>query len=228
MSSISSLTFLEISDSFDDWGLQPSIEAGKFLNMIGNFNSLEVLSLWLHPGATQFDDPVEPVNDRELLDRKGRQLPRLRRLKLDVIWNVFIPWFLTPDPGILHLPVVEEIELSLAIVPLSVQGALLQSFLDLYSSTVQVLVLHVMLETVPALDLGRFSALRLILFDVQGAPDEIQKVVDIVSTCPNRNREDPLRAIITNEEVQPSTIEGAEWILDKTYYEKYASASGSR
>ncbi|KAK1233926.1 hypothetical protein PQX77_002877 [Marasmius sp. AFHP31] len=227
--SISSLRFLEISDSFDDWGSQPSVELGKFLNMVGSFSALEVLSLFLHPGATHFSGPVVPVYDREPPDQKGRRhLPRLRRLKLNVVWNAFIPWFLVPDPGIPHLPVVEEIELDLAIIPLPVQVALLQSFLDLYASTVKVLVLQIMCETVPALNLGRFSALRLILFDIQGAPDGIQKLVDIVSTCPNRNREDPLRAIITNEGVQPSTVEGVDWILDKTYYEQYASISSSR
>ncbi|KAJ8088383.1 hypothetical protein PM082_022456 [Marasmius tenuissimus] len=218
----SSLTILEISDSSHGRGPQSSIEAGKILDVIGNFSALEVLSLWIPPGVTLANDPVEPVYDRESLARKARRsLPRLRRLKLDVIWNVFIPWFLIPEPGILHIPVVEVMELNLGHFPLLVQEALLQSLLDLYSSTLKELVLPIFWGTLPALNLGRFTALRSILFEVDGTPDEdddedqLQKLIDIVRTCPNRSREDPLRVIITNEDIEPGAIEGVDWILDE-------------
>ncbi|KAK1218142.1 hypothetical protein PQX77_019185 [Marasmius sp. AFHP31] len=205
---------------FGRLGPQSSIEAGKLLDVIGNFSALEVLSLWIPPGVQLINDPVDPVYDHESLARKARRsLPRLRRLTLDVIWNVFIPWFILPEPSILHLPIVEVMELDLGNFPLLVEEALLQSLLDLYSSTVKELVLHILWENVPALNLGRFTALRSVLFDVGCAPDEdddedqLQKLIDIVSTCPNRSREDPLRLIITSEDIEPRAIEGVDWIL---------------
>ncbi|KAK1218146.1 hypothetical protein PQX77_019189, partial [Marasmius sp. AFHP31] len=109
MSLSSSLTYLEIYDYFWGWGTQSSIIAGRVLNMIANLTVLEILSLYFDSPGKSISE-TEPVYDHEALAASPRRsLARLRRMHLDLVWNVFIPWFLIPDPGVVTLPVVETL-----------------------------------------------------------------------------------------------------------------------
>ncbi|KAJ8088392.1 hypothetical protein PM082_022465 [Marasmius tenuissimus] len=227
MSLSASLTYLDLSDYLWGWDPQSSIVAGRVLNLIANFTVLEVLSLYFDSPGKAISE-TEPVYDHEELATSPRQsLTRLRRLHLDLVWNVFIPWFLIPDPGVLTLPAVETLELNLACWPLRVALPLLQLFLDLYSSSVRDLILHVMWESLPAVDLSRYTALRSALFKVQGPPEEgeeknqLQNLVNIVSTCSQRVSREPLQAIVTNEDVKLANIEGVDWILDEWYFHEH-------
>ncbi|KAL0067784.1 hypothetical protein AAF712_005224 [Marasmius tenuissimus] len=245
MSLSASLTYLDLSDYLWGWDPQSSIVAGRVLNLIANFTVLEVLSLYFDSPGKAISE-TGPVYDHEELATSPRQsLTRLRRLHLDLVWNVFIPWFLIPDPGVLTLPAVETLELNLACWPLRVALPLLQSFLDLYSSSVRDLILHVMWESLPgviephlsgtacllessaAVDLSRYTALRSALFKVQGPPEEgeeknqLQNLVNIVSTCSQRVSREPLQAIVTNEDVKLANIEGVDWILDEWYFHEH-------
>ncbi|KAJ8088463.1 hypothetical protein PM082_022536 [Marasmius tenuissimus] len=220
----SSLTHLELVDYLPDEGPQSSIMAGTVLDLIGNFKVLEVLKMHFDAHDLWVMDPVEPVCDLALVRRSSLEssLPCLRRLQLDLMWNVFLPWFLIP--GILGVPDLKTLALNLAYLPLPPPVPLLQSFIDLYSPSLESLVVYVMWETLPSLDLSRFGLLRSILFRVRRPPKaagEFKKLIDVVSTAINRGHREsvPLRVIITHGEAElVAQIEGVRWILDARYY----------
>ncbi|KAK1223485.1 hypothetical protein PQX77_013643 [Marasmius sp. AFHP31] len=252
----SSLTHLELVDGdLPGWGRQSSIQAGDILSLIGEFNALESLSMYYGvQGRVPICDPVDPIYDPRYT-KLPPSLPRLRRLQLDAIWNVLLPWFLLPN--VLSFPSLETLSLTLACspAPLSVGVMLLQSFMDLYSSSAKDLTLYLTWRTIPGeicvvplnwepstnsrstspfaeftatLDFSRFTALRSISFRILGPSDEdgLKKLADIVSTCPNRRSANPLRVILTNDDVEPIAIEGIRWITDEKYFwERYDSSS---
>ncbi|KAL0067735.1 hypothetical protein AAF712_005175 [Marasmius tenuissimus] len=146
----SSLTHLELVDGdLPGWGRQSSIQAGDVLSLVGDFSALESLSM--NYGVQErvpVCDPVDPIYDPRST-KLPSSLPRLRRLQLDAIWNVLLPWFLLPD--VLSFPGLETLSLTLACspAPLSVGIPLLQSFMDLYSSSVKDLTLYLTWQTIP-------------------------------------------------------------------------------
>ena len=143
----SSITHLELLDNLPGWGREVSAEAGAILDVVGNFTVLEVLTMYYDtPGRGMGDDPISPIYNPHIT-KLPSSLPRLRRLELDVIWNAFLPWFLLS--GVLNFPGLETMELNLACYPFPVALPLLQSFLNLYSSSVRNLILRLMWWTLP-------------------------------------------------------------------------------
>ncbi|KAL0578927.1 hypothetical protein V5O48_003075 [Marasmius crinis-equi] len=216
-----SLTTLCLDGSFWGWGPFVSVRAGKILDLVGNCSGLEVLSMAYDTPGRAIEDAVSPEYQGEA---KKLWLPRLRHLDLDVVWNAFIPWFLIP--GAVSLPSLGKLELFLAVQPMRMETALLQSFLHLVSSTVVDLVICVMWETIPELDLSSFKALRSVLFRVSSwSSEEVghhQKIYDIVSTRPTpHNSECPLKVIITDDKMEPPYMEGVHWIADEWYYQDH-------
>ncbi|KAJ8088462.1 hypothetical protein PM082_022535 [Marasmius tenuissimus] len=211
----SSLTHLELDEGLDGLDTQLSVQAGTILSLVGSFSVLEHLAMY-NTARTSISDPIEPIRNARTTN-SSPSLPRLRCLRLKVIWNVFLPWFILP---VLDFPGLETMELTLNSSPFPVVLPLLQSFMDLYSSSVKDLILYFRWTTIPAIDLGRFTALRSVSFRISGDTRggdglEEAKLANIVSMCPNRSRTNPLRVILSviNEDVEPVAIEGIHWIV---------------
>ncbi|KAL0067789.1 hypothetical protein AAF712_005229 [Marasmius tenuissimus] len=210
-SSLTHLRIIRYLRGSDDWA---SITAGRLLELIGNFDALEILSLTCPAGTRRLTvDPISvPANSKQPLSG----LTRLRRLEVDLEWNVFIPWFLIP--GVSPFPDLETLELKFNQHYFSVRAPLLQPFFNLCSFAVKHLTISVRWRVLPVLDLSHFVCLRSICFTGLGAgpdPHHLQQLIDIVSTCPNRNTASPLRVYLTTyKELQgPSAIQGVEWIV---------------
>ncbi|KAJ8088385.1 hypothetical protein PM082_022458 [Marasmius tenuissimus] len=212
----SSLTYLAISCRLPFSDDKASIFAGKLLKLIGNFNALEILSFYRSTGARRLTvDPISPPdNSKPLLSA----LSRLRRFEADLEWNIFLPWFLIPSASpFRHL---ETLQLKLDVYYFSGRVPLFQLFCNLCSSAVKHLSISFGWRVLPALDLGHFVCLRSIRFTDLGTesephqPHQLQRLIDIVSTCPSRSATSPLRVVlITDKKLDPFAIQGVEWIV---------------
>ncbi|KAL0579821.1 hypothetical protein V5O48_002172 [Marasmius crinis-equi] len=230
----SSLTTLHLWGSLQDRTelLEYSLEAGKLLDLIGNFTVLENLSMNYDTPGKYIRDAVDPADG---IGRKKTTLELLRNLDLDLPLTVFLPLFLIP--GVLRFPSVEKLEIFFGYLRTGDQLALplIQPYLELFSSSLQELILLLDWDNIPVLNLSHFKNLRSILFVVESEVEEsisehFQELCDIVRSTREGEGEgkgkrigddpQPLTVIVTihKETAGPPDIEGVTWILDERYY----------
>ncbi|KAL0067786.1 hypothetical protein AAF712_005226 [Marasmius tenuissimus] len=135
----SSLTHLDIAYELDDFDDIVSIQAIELLELIGNFSALEILSLCCPPGLLRRSrqrhycpSPIPVSTDSKI---PPLILAHLRHLKMELEWDVFIPWFLIPN-GV-KFPALETLGITFSDWHAPMSTKILESFFDLSSSAVK-------------------------------------------------------------------------------------------
>ncbi|KAL0576304.1 hypothetical protein V5O48_005680 [Marasmius crinis-equi] len=160
----STLTTLHLGGTLWGWGTQASVQAGKFLDFVGNFTVLESLSMSYDTPGRYIGGVIHPRADQsDGVGTKKAGLRFLSDLDLDLIWSVFIPWFLVP--GVLRSPALETLEISLTNLPNRERHVpLLQEYLELFAISLKDLAFSFAWDNVPVLDLSHLKALRCVVF----------------------------------------------------------------